>query len=319
VAHTLSQWRKLAKTHASRDILTSQDAVFAGHLHFCLDHIDTTFNANSYAQCLCVFWFRIVSMSENHLTAALRMHQLRRNRRPAMLQQLRRLALAAFCLGVVWLVTTPTVNADDWDKATRITVNQPFKIPGVMLPAGTYVVKIVDLAADRHVVRFYSEDETKVYATVLGIPSFRFEPTENSAFTFYESELNQPRALRDWFYPGYQYGTEFIYPKTEAVEIATVVQEPVPAFVGEIGPFWHDDVTPAELLQEPVEAVTPEGHEIELASVLPESNAPAEPEFDDSFAAPLPALPRTGTAFPLIGFIGLCAAGVGLTLRSMHH
>lgn len=191
------------------------------------------------------------------------------------------------------------------------------KIPGVVLPAGTYIVKIVDLLGDRHVVRFYSEDESKVYATILGIPSFRFEPTEDSAFTFYEAELNQARALHNWYYPGHRYGIEFVYPKTEAAEIASFAQESVPAFV-EPGPFWHEDITPAEVEQEAVEAVTPEGHEVELATALPETT-PAAPEFEESYVEPAPALPRTGTAFPLIGFIGLCAAGVGLTLRMLHH
>src|SRR5689334_6659881 len=89
--------------------------------------------------------------------------------------------VAAFCLAVVWLATTPAAYADDWDKATRITVNQPFEIPGMVLPAGTYIIKIVDLAAERHVVRILSGDESKIYATLIGIPDFRLEPTDKTA------------------------------------------------------------------------------------------------------------------------------------------
>ena len=60
---------------------------------------------------------------------------------------LKRLAVAAF-LPIVWLWATPTTYSQDSDKTTRITVNQPFEIPGMILPAGTYVMKIVDLAAE---------------------------------------------------------------------------------------------------------------------------------------------------------------------------
>lgn len=62
--------------------------------------------------------------------------------------------LLAFCLVLIWTVTPASSYADDWDKATKITTNQAFEIPGMVLPAGTYVVKIVDMAGDHHVVRF---------------------------------------------------------------------------------------------------------------------------------------------------------------------
>ena len=83
------------------------------------------------------------------------------------------IVFAVFCLAVVWGLTARPAYADDWDKATKITVNQPFEIPGKILPAGTYVVKLVDLAAERHVVRFLSEDESKVYATLIAIPDLK--------------------------------------------------------------------------------------------------------------------------------------------------
>jgi hypothetical protein len=123
--------------------------------------------------------------------------------------------VAAFCLVVIYLAAAPATYADDWDKATRITVNQPFRIPGVILPAGTYIMKIVDLGGERHVVRvrFLSVDESKLYATVIGIPDFRLDPADKTVISFHESELSRPRALRSWFYPGHQFGIEFAYPK----------------------------------------------------------------------------------------------------------
>ena len=91
------------------------------------------------------------------------------------------------CLVVVCLTLSATAMASDSDKKTIITTNQPLEIPGkVVLPAGKYVMKLVDLPSSRNVVQLFNADETKLYATVMGIP-----------------------AIREWFYPGSNYGIEF--------------------------------------------------------------------------------------------------------------
>jgi hypothetical protein len=230
---------------------------------------------------------------------------------------LKKLAVVAFSLAVVWLLTTPPAYADDWDKATRITVNHPFEIPGKILPAGTYIVKLVDLAAERHVVRFLSEDEKTIYATLIGIPDFRMETTDKTAITFYESEFNRPRPMHNWFYPGHQFGIEFAYPKARAVEIAREVEEPVAAFE-EPELFTHEapaEIPVEELLKEPLVEVTPAGEEVAVAEA-PEVTPAPEPEVAPEVAEPLP-LPKTATSLPLFGLVGLLAAGVAYTLRSL--
>jgi hypothetical protein len=230
-----------------------------------------------------------------------------------MSNKLERVLLAAFCLAVAWGFTASSSYADDWNKATKITVNQPFEIPGMVLPAGTYMVKIVDLVADRHVVRFLSEDESKVYATLIAIPNFRLEPTEKTSITFYGSEVGQPRALHEWFYPGRQFGVEFVYPEKRATEIASVAEEHVIATKGpEVVPFIEEKQpepapTVKELLAEPLVEVKPGGEEVEIAAVTP----PPIP-------GPLPeptTLPKTATPFPLVALIGLLSAGAASGLR----
>jgi hypothetical protein len=227
---------------------------------------------------------------------------------------LKRILMVAFSLAVVWLVTTPAVYADDWDKATRITVNQPFEIPGMILPAGTYIIRIVDLAAERHLVRITSEDGLKIYATLFGIPDFRLEPTDETAITFYESKVNGPQPLHQWFYPGRQYGIEFAYPKTRATEIAKVVEEPVVAYKE---PETFVEPIPAEeWFEAPLVEVTPAGEEVQIAAAeYPEFTPTAEPELGLEFHEPLPVLPRTATPFPLLALAGMMAAGIASTIR----
>src|SRR5689334_20075633 len=112
----------------------------------------------------------------------------------------RSIVIAGIALVVVGLLV-PNANAQRYDKKTTITVNQPFEIPGVALPAGTYVMKLVDVAGTRTIVRFMNSDENAVYATVLGIPDYKLNTPENSEFSFYETTPGVPRALRSWFYP----------------------------------------------------------------------------------------------------------------------
>jgi len=113
------------------------------------------------------------------------------------------------CLVVVCLTLSATAMASDSGK-TIITTNQPLEIPGkVVLPAGKYVMKLVDLPGSRNVVQFFNADETKLYATVMGIPTYRPETPEKAEISLAEAEKGTPYAIREWFYPGSNYGIEF--------------------------------------------------------------------------------------------------------------
>ena len=114
------------------------------------------------------------------------------------------------CLVVICLTLSATAMASDSDKKTIITTNQPLEIPGkVVLPAGKYVMKLVDLPSSRNVVQLFNADETKLYATVMGIPAYSSETPEKPEIRFYETEKDAPYAIREWFYPGSNYGIEF--------------------------------------------------------------------------------------------------------------
>src|SRR2546426_6815210 len=91
------------------------------------------------------------------------------------------------CLVVVCLTLSATAMASDSDKKTIITTNQPLEIPGkVVLPAGKYVMKLVDLPSSRNVVQLFNADETKLYATVMGIPAYSSETPEKPEIRLYE-------------------------------------------------------------------------------------------------------------------------------------
>ena len=85
-----------------------------------------------------------------------------------------------------------------------------------MLPAGTYVFKLLNSSSNRHIVQIFNKDQTKIYATILAIPNYRLQPKDKTVITFNESVKGAPQAIRAWFYPGANWGEEFVYPKAKA-------------------------------------------------------------------------------------------------------
>src|SRR5438105_11594254 len=117
-------------------------------------------------------------------------------------------APAVLCMAFLGASLSPTAKADDYDKKTVITFSGPVEIPGVhvegfgVLPAGTYVFKLVNSSSDRHIVQIFNQDQTKIYATILAIPNYRLKPTDKTVISFDEGIRGRPEALRAWFYPG---------------------------------------------------------------------------------------------------------------------
>jgi len=236
-----------------------------------------------------------------------------------LLSRVRYTALAGLALAVLWLALSPDAMAQGTDKKTVMTIDQPFQIPGVTLPAGKYVVKLVDLTGSRSIVRFMSSDEKKIYATLLGVPDYRLAIPDKNAFSFYESKSGDPRPLRAWFFRGENWGVEFVYPKAKAVEIAKASGEHVvatsaePPASSEAGNLTESQANSAakELAQEPVFGIQPSGNEVELSAI--HSGAPTAVALAD---VQTPAkLPKTATPFALFGLAGLLAAGAAAAVR----
>src|SRR4029453_16239703 len=154
-----------------------------------------------------------------------------------------------FCLSLAALAFSPSVKADGWNKKTVVTFSQPVEIPGgIVLPAGTYVFKLLDSLSNRHIVQIFNEDQTHIYATILAIPNWRLQVTEKTVMTFGERSVGSPQAIRAWFYPGDNSGQEFVYPKKRAVELAKITNQPVLYIPDEAAP---NIIAPAKTPTEP--------------------------------------------------------------------
>jgi len=215
-----------------------------------------------------------------------------------------------FVLSLVALAAPSGAKADEWNRKTIMTFSAPFEVPGVgaqILPAGTYVFKIMDSASDRHIVQIFNEAQDHVFTTILAIPNYRLKPTDKTVMTFKERGEGKPEAIRAWFYPGHQWGEEFVYPKSRAVELAKEVDTPVLAMPLETEP------TVEALKTVEIEAVKPTGETVPVAEVVEpppaqEAAVVAKPEAE--------ALPATASQLPLLGLIGVISLGaaIGLSL-----
>lgn len=224
---------------------------------------------------------------------------------------------------------SPSAKADDWNRKTVVTFSGPVEIPGVhlqgwgVLPAGTYVFKILDSRSDRHIVQIFNKDETIVYATILAIPNYRLKATDKTVITFNERPVGEPEALRAWFYPGRNWGEEFVYPKARAIELAKVTHTAVLFAAVDIPVEVATPIQSAAepvvetMRQAPIMAIKPTGEEVQLAEVV--TPPPAQLEVavaPEPTAAVIEKLPDTASSLPLIALCGLLALGGALTIRS---
>jgi hypothetical protein len=144
-----------------------------------------------------------------------------------------RVLRALCCAMAVTIVVAPGARADEWNKKTILTFSGPVQIPGVTLPAGSYVFKLADLSGNRHVVQVFDKDEMKIYATILAIPNERLEPSDKPVVLFSERAVGSPQAVKVWYYPGDRVGDEFVYPKSQAMRIAKSTRQRVLAMNNE--------------------------------------------------------------------------------------
>jgi hypothetical protein len=262
----------------------------------------------------------------------------------------KRIAFAvAFGLCTLSLLFAVTLFAQRSDKATVITFNSPVEIPGSnpqVLPAGTYMFKLVDSKSTPHIVQVSNKEESKVYSTIMAMPAHRDASTRETVITFEERGAGQPQAVQTWFYPNDINGEEFVYSGNPPRQVAAVtpaapvtttttttqnttvaetparVPEPAPAPRVEATPAPTPPPVTAQTTPTPAPAPAPEPAR-EAAAPPPQAPQPAAPE-----ATPTPnpapaanaqpeALPHTASNLPILLLAGVLSLGAGFTLRRL--
>jgi len=222
-------------------------------------------------------------------------------------------AVVAFLALAVLFIGSTTASAQFASKKTTVTFTDPVEIPGVnaqVLPAGVYVFRLLDSLSDRHIVQVFNKDESHIYATILAIPNYRLRATDKTVMTFAEHAAGEPQAIRAWFYPGDNWGQEFVYPKKRALQLAKATNLPVLYIPDELAPDLvapvrtADDAPVVALKNVPLRAVRPSGEEVEIAAVV---EAPPQQ---------VARLPKTASMMPALFLMGLLIVAGGFALRT---
>lgn len=227
--------------------------------------------------------------------------------------------IAFVCAGILAAVA-PNLKADTWNERTVFTFSGPVEIPGQVLPAGTYVFKLLDSSSNRDVVQVFDKNETHLIGTFLAIPDYHLTPRGKTIITFEERAAGSPEAVKAWFYPGMNYGHEFVYPRAKAMALAQQNNTAVPSMPNEMASNTTQPVTtvqqaPAQALnQAPLKVEQPNRQEQEITEVfaLPpgghndraavEENASTQ---DNNSQQSAPAIPQTASEQPLLALMGL--------------
>jgi hypothetical protein len=125
-------------------------------------------------------------------------------------------------------------HADESDQATKITFSQPIQVPGQVLPAGTYLFKLVN-SEELNIVQIFSQDRTQLYATLQTVPTDNGQVPGDTTVILAEQGAGKPDVLLKWFYPGNETGHEFVYSHDLEKQIAQDRQQTLGATDSEAG------------------------------------------------------------------------------------
>jgi len=120
-----------------------------------------------------------------------------------------RFKVTAVLLGILSVSVAPSLRADDFNKETHFTINQPLQVQDTVLAPGSYVLKLAASDFDRVLVSIYDGDGIRLEKIALGFTAYRSDAGDPKMITVSQPQGDQPSRLKTWFYPGDTFGVEF--------------------------------------------------------------------------------------------------------------
>jgi hypothetical protein len=140
------------------------------------------------------------------------------------------LGVAAVTVAMLAAVHARSARAQDFvlDARTEFTFAFPVELPGVTLPAGSYVFRFIDANTGRMIMEVTARDRShKVYGLFVTHSVQRPRPSDHGEVRLMETPTGVVHAIRSWWYPGNSIGREFVYPKSQAHRLAMVTHSAV--------------------------------------------------------------------------------------------
>ena len=242
----------------------------------------------------------------------------------------RTLALA-FTAAMLLLTLNPAARATDWDKTTVVTFPYSVQVPGAVLGTGTYVFTLNDSPSNRNMVMIYDQHRQHLVTSVLAVPAFRMDTNDNDIIRFSERPAGQPPAVADWFYPGDNYGQEFVYTNYQPAQIAQLngTDQTSSQPSQDMTNPSTDTSTPAATSQPaatpsdasqtttPQTDTTPAATPAQADTTAPAASAPVDNTNSNATTTSTDTaqLPKTASSLPLVGLMGLLFAAAAFGLR----
>jgi hypothetical protein len=205
-----------------------------------------------------------------------------------MEEYLMRMLKVLCCAAAMSAMTAPLATAQqyEWTKKTFLTFSGPVQVPGKTLAAGTYTFQVADLLSNRHVVQIMDKDGKERIAQFMTMEARTTSTPEKNVVMFNERPVGASPAVKIWYYPGNQYGNEFVYPRTQAIQIAKESHTPVLATKDE-------DTSDSAMKSGEVAYVDENGNNVKPndtpSTTIAQNNTASEP-------APAPAPASVGTS-----------------------
>ena len=230
-------------------------------------------------------------------------------------------ALSAFS---ILALSIGSARAQPADYRTFFTFSAPVTLPGVTLPAGTYLFRLADPTTGRKVINVLSADGKRSLAMLHTIPNQLLTAPQNAEIRFMEVSANTPLPIKTWWYPGNAIGYEFIYPRSQALELAKVASDPVLTTIADTPDFENVELarisasgapTPVVVTENPAPvAATGRAQQGDIAPL--ETNAVSQ-EARANVSEPAPArseLPHAASMTPTVVLFGTAAVIAGVLL-----
>jgi len=115
------------------------------------------------------------------------------------------------------LLTASLAVAGQTPAATTLTFDRAVRVPGVTLPAGTYVFKRVGADHDQRTVQIYQANPRRLVATLMAVPTVR--DGGGADVVFGDTPKGGLPVLRAWYERGTQNGYSFIYGSAELARL----------------------------------------------------------------------------------------------------
>ena len=109
---------------------------------------------------------------------------------------LRYIRFLACSVALLACMMAPPSNAQTLDKRTLFTFSGAVAMPGVTLPAGSYLFRLANPDSGRNVVQVLNADGTRPYGMFFAMRAERFEPAPTPEVRFMETGAGMPAAIK---------------------------------------------------------------------------------------------------------------------------